>query len=66
LKSTFKKLDQNTKGYLSLQEFKDMLKQFNIEIDSEEIYQMLAEYDPHIKGVFCYDIFIKKLIEKSF
>lgn len=43
-----------------------MLKSFQIEFDSEEIYQMLAEYDPHIKGIFCYEIFIKKLIEKSF
>ena len=26
---------------------------------------MQSEYDPELKGVFCYEIFIKSLIDKS-
>lgn len=65
LRTVFKKFDQQAKGFLTVQEFKELLKYCKIETNSEDSYQMLSEYDPHLKGVFCYDIFLKTLIDKA-
>jgi Ca2+-binding EF-hand superfamily protein len=67
LRKTFKKFDKTIKGYLNIQEFNDLLKYFKLadKLNSEDIYQIIAEFDPAMKGCFFYNEFMKTLIEKS-
>lgn len=65
IRSTFKKFDQSKKGYLELSEFKQLINYCQLNVNLDEMYGMQSEYDPELKGVFCYESFIKSMIEKS-
>lgn len=66
MRNLFKKYDTSKKGYLTQAEFKKLLTQYQINASSDDMYMILAEYDPDLKGAFCYDILIQSLIEKMF
>ena len=65
MRSTFKKFDQSKKGYLALSEFKQLINYCQLNVNLDEMYHMQSVYDPELKGVFCYELFIKSMIEKS-
>jgi Ca2+-binding EF-hand superfamily protein len=68
LRYTFKNFDKKQKGYLTNQEFNELLRHFKLsdKLNSEDVYQIVAEFDPNIEGCFFYNKFVKKLIEKSY
>jgi Ca2+-binding EF-hand superfamily protein len=65
LKSLFKKFDVGRKGCLSSDELKQVFSHCQVTVDANELYLMQSEFDPELKGVFCYELCIKSLIEKT-
>ena len=66
LKVLFKKYDPTRKGYLTHIEFKNLLNFCQINLNLDEEYAMLSEYDPELKSIFSYNLLLKSLIEKLF
>jgi len=65
LKALFKKFDVSRKGHLSFDELKQALGYCQVTVDANELYLMQSEFDPELRGVFCYELCIKSLIEKN-
>jgi Ca2+-binding EF-hand superfamily protein len=65
LRNIFKKFDASRKGHLTSSEFKDLLKFCQLSVSLDDLYMMFSEYDPDLKGIFNYELFIRSLIDKS-
>ena len=63
LKNTFKKFDTCKKNFLTQQEFRDLLNSLAINTNSDDMFSVLSEFDPDLKGMFSCEIFIKSLID---
>lgn len=62
LRRAFRKLDFNGTGYLSLPEFRSVLKLANVLLDEDEVYHVMTEFDRDLTGQIHYE----KLIEETF
>lgn len=58
----FKIIDKNHQGYLTKIQFKQILKQFNIKLDEEELYHIISEIDKNQDGLISYDELYSSLI----
>ncbi|XP_015203044.2 EF-hand calcium-binding domain-containing protein 6-like isoform X1 [Lepisosteus oculatus] len=58
LQQACKKLDWNSSGYLSLSEFRSVLKFCNTVLDEEEFYRLMSVFDKNITGKINYAKFI--------
>ncbi|XP_064633647.1 EF-hand calcium-binding domain-containing protein 6-like isoform X2 [Lineus longissimus] len=61
LRRAFKKLDQANVGYLSLPEFRTVLRLANVLLDEEEVYHVMTEFDEGMTGKISYDRFLNTM-----
>ncbi len=60
MRRAFRKLDENNTGFLSLPEFRSVLKLANVILDEEEIYQVMSQFDTDMSGKVPYNKFISE------
>jgi Ca2+-binding EF-hand superfamily protein len=63
LRRAFRKLDVNNLGYLSVPEFRSVLKLASVPIDEEEIYQLLSTFDESMSGKIPYNKFLSQTLQ---
>nr|XP_014353279.1 PREDICTED: EF-hand calcium-binding domain-containing protein 6-like [Latimeria chalumnae] len=64
LRRAFKKLDNDSSGYLSLAEFKSVLRLCNFLLNEEEVYHIMAKFDQNMDGRIDYKNFIEETFKK--
>ncbi|XP_075705752.1 EF-hand calcium-binding domain-containing protein 6-like [Rhinoderma darwinii] len=65
LRRAFKKLDMDSSGYLSLPEFRSVLKLCNFVLDEDEIYHIMSKYDQNMDGRINYKSFLDHTSKKE-
>ena len=60
LRRAFKKLDVSRQGYLTVSQFRSVLKNANINLDEEEVYQLLSAFDENMTGRIPYNKFLSE------
>ncbi|GFN96862.1 EF-hand calcium-binding domain-containing protein 6 [Plakobranchus ocellatus] len=60
LRRAFRKLDVTGNGYLSLPEFRSVLKLANVILDEDEVYHVMTEFDRDLSGKISYEKFIEE------
>lgn len=58
LRRAFRKLDKTNNGYLSVPEFRSVLKLANVILDEDEVYHVLNKFDQNMSGQIHYEKFI--------
>ncbi len=58
LRRAFRKLDINNEGYLSVPEFRSVLKLANCVLSEEDIYQVMNQFDREMTGKISYNKFL--------
>lgn len=65
LRRAFKKLDTDNSGYLSLPEFRSVLKLCNFVLDEDEVYHIMSKYDQNMDGRINYKSFLEHQCKKD-
>ncbi|XP_050394782.1 EF-hand calcium-binding domain-containing protein 6 [Patella vulgata] len=65
LRRAFRKLDLKGDGYLSLPEFRSVLKLANVMLDEDEVYHVMSEFDKGMSGKISYDQFIQETLRPN-
>ncbi|OWF42398.1 EF-hand calcium-binding domain-containing protein 6-like isoform X2 [Mizuhopecten yessoensis] len=60
LRRAFRKLDTKNIGYLSLPEFRSVLKLANVILDEDEVYHVMTQFDNNMSGKIPYEKFIEE------
>nr|KAG5714709.1 hypothetical protein BaRGS_000197 [Batillaria attramentaria] len=60
IRRAFRKLDVSGNGYLSLPEFRSVLKLANVLLDEDEVYHVMTEFDRDLTGKIAYEKFIEE------
>lgn len=60
LRRAFRKLDKTNNGYLSVPEFRSVLKLANVILDEDEVYHVLNRFDNNMSGKIQYEKFIEE------
>jgi Ca2+-binding EF-hand superfamily protein len=58
LRRAFKKMDLGHTGYLSLPEFRNVLRLCNMVLDEDEVYHVMSEFDEKMDGKINYNKFL--------
>ena len=61
LRRAFRKLDLTNDGYLTIPEFRSVLRLCNTVLDEDEIYHLLSELDQNMEGKINISEFIRKM-----
>nr|XP_033799338.1 EF-hand calcium-binding domain-containing protein 6-like [Geotrypetes seraphini] len=64
LRRAFKKLDTDRSGYLSLPEFRSVLKLCNLILDEDEVFHIMSKYDQNLNGQIHYKSFLEEACKK--
>lgn len=65
LYDAFKALDKNDKGYVTLEEFKEVLNNHGIYSSSNELMSLLQRFDKNQDGKVSYSDFVSEISPKS-
>ncbi|XP_052785640.1 EF-hand calcium-binding domain-containing protein 6-like isoform X2 [Mya arenaria] len=60
LRRAFRKLDKSNNGYMSVPEFRSVLKLANVILDEDEVYHVLNRFDNNMSGKIQYEKFIEE------
>ncbi|XP_063969621.1 EF-hand calcium-binding domain-containing protein 6-like [Lytechinus pictus] len=60
LRRAFKRLDTERTGYLTMPEFRNVLRLANMVLDEEEVYQVMSQFDEKMEGKINYNKFISE------
>lgn len=60
MRRAFRKLDTRNEGYLSLPEFRSVLKLANVILDEDEVYHVMTQFDNNMSGKIPYEQFIEE------
>lgn len=60
LRRAFRKLDTHNEGYLSVPEFRSVLKLANVILDEDEVYHVMTQFDENMSGKIPYEKFIEE------
>ncbi|KAL5018758.1 hypothetical protein ScPMuIL_004480 [Solemya velum] len=60
LRRAFRKLDTHNEGYLSVPEFRSVLKLANVILDEDEVYHVMTQFDENMSGKIPYERFIEE------
>ncbi|XP_020392917.2 EF-hand calcium-binding domain-containing protein 6-like [Rhincodon typus] len=63
LEKVCRKLDFTSTGFLTLPEFRSVLRLCNIVLDEDEIYHMMSKYDENMEGKIKYSNIINKIFK---
>ncbi|XP_078272629.1 EF-hand calcium-binding domain-containing protein 6 [Rhinoraja longicauda] len=59
MRRTFKAYDETGSGYLALYLFRQVLRQYGINLSEEEFYYLSSYYDKHLQGTISYNEFLR-------
>lgn len=62
LKRAFKKLDSGNTGLLPLNDFRSVLKLGGVQLNDEETYQLMSQYDEDLSGKVAYNKFLTETL----
>ncbi|XP_067838234.1 EF-hand calcium-binding domain-containing protein 6 [Heptranchias perlo] len=65
LRRAFKKLDNTSSGYLSLPEFRAVLKLCNLLLNENEVYHIMSKFDENMEGKIDYKKFLEETYKKE-
>lgn len=65
LRRAFKKLDKTGDGYLSLPEFRSVLKLANVVMDEDDVYHIMQRFDENLTGKIAYNRFLNETFQRS-
>ncbi|KAH9502531.1 hypothetical protein Btru_068907 [Bulinus truncatus] len=65
LRRAFRKMDISGNGYLSLPEFRSVLKLANVLLDEEDVYQVMNEFDRDLTGQISYEKFMNETFKNE-
>ena len=60
LRRAFRKLDKTNNGFLTVPEFRSVLKLANVILDEDEVYHVLNKFDHNMTGKIQYEKFIEE------
>lgn len=63
IRRAFKKLDVSHDGYLSLPEFRSVLKLANVVLDEDEVYHVMSQFDSNMNGNIAYNKFLEETLK---
>ncbi|XP_067907376.1 EF-hand calcium-binding domain-containing protein 6 isoform X2 [Heterodontus francisci] len=62
MRRTFKAYDETGSGYITLFQFRQVLKQYGINLSEEEFYYLSSYYDKHLQGMISYNEFLRAFL----
>ncbi|XP_072340615.1 EF-hand calcium-binding domain-containing protein 6 isoform X2 [Scyliorhinus torazame] len=62
IRRTFKAYDDVGSGYISLFQFRQVLRQYGINITEEEFYYLSSYYDKYLQGMISYNEFLRAFL----
>ncbi|XP_048383672.1 EF-hand calcium-binding domain-containing protein 6 [Stegostoma tigrinum] len=65
LRRAFKKLDNTSSGYLSLPEFRAVLKLCDLLLNEDEVYHIMSKFDENMEGKINYKKFLEETYKKE-
>uniref|UniRef100_UPI00398F3BE9 EF-hand calcium-binding domain-containing protein 6 n=1 Tax=Pristiophorus japonicus TaxID=55135 RepID=UPI00398F3BE9 len=65
LRRAFKKLDSTSSGYLSLPEFRAVLKLCDLLLNEDEVYHIMSKFDENMEGKIDYKKFLEETYKKE-
>ncbi|XP_020372348.2 EF-hand calcium-binding domain-containing protein 6 [Rhincodon typus] len=65
LRRAFKKLDNTSSGYLSLPEFRAVLKLCDLLLNEDEVYHVMSKFDENMEGKINYKKFLEETYKKE-
>ncbi|XP_069756339.1 EF-hand calcium-binding domain-containing protein 6 [Narcine bancroftii] len=65
LRRAFKKLDSTSSGYLSLPEFRAVLKLCDLFLNEDEVYHIMTKFDENMEGKVNYKKFLEDTYKKE-
>ncbi|XP_078252932.1 EF-hand calcium-binding domain-containing protein 6 [Rhinoraja longicauda] len=65
LRRAFKKLDSTSSGYLSLPEFRAVLKLCDLLLNEDEVYHVMTKFDENMEGKVNYKKFLEETYKKE-
>ncbi|XP_055487999.1 EF-hand calcium-binding domain-containing protein 6 [Leucoraja erinacea] len=65
LRRAFKKLDSTSSGYLSLPEFRAVLKLCDLLLNEDEVYHIMTKFDENMEGKVNYKKFLEETYKKE-
>ncbi|XP_041042289.1 EF-hand calcium-binding domain-containing protein 6 isoform X1 [Carcharodon carcharias] len=65
LRRAFKKLDNTSSGYLSLPEFRAVLKLCDLFLNEDEVYHIMSKFDENMEGKINYKKFLEETYKKE-
>ncbi|XP_072113230.1 EF-hand calcium-binding domain-containing protein 6 isoform X1 [Mobula birostris] len=65
LRRAFKKLDSTSSGYLSLPEFRAVLKLCDLLLNEDEVYHIMTKFDENMEGKVNYKKFLEETLNKE-
>ncbi|XP_033890757.3 EF-hand calcium-binding domain-containing protein 6 [Acipenser ruthenus] len=65
LRRAFKKLDSDGSGFLSITEFRSVLKLCNLILDEDEVYHIMSKFDHNMDGHIEYNKFLEEACKKE-
>ncbi|XP_064594452.1 EF-hand calcium-binding domain-containing protein 6-like isoform X2 [Liolophura sinensis] len=63
LRRAFRKLDINNNGYLSVPEFRSVLKLMNVILTEDDVYHLMNVFDEAMSGTIPYEKFINEIFK---
>ncbi|GCB76167.1 hypothetical protein scyTo_0020984, partial [Scyliorhinus torazame] len=65
LRRAFRKLDNTSSGYLSLPEFRAVLKLCDLLLNEDEVYHVMSKFDENMEGKINYKKFLEETYKKE-
>merc|ERR1711959_631380 len=66
IRDTFRRVDEDHSGTLSMSEFKQALRKFNFEVTDQELISIMRKFDPDGDGSIRYDEFCASVLEDDY
>merc|ERR1711959_272341 len=66
IRDTFRRVDEDHSGTLSMSEFKQALKKFNFDLTDQEVISVMRKFDPDGDGSIRYDEFCASVLEDDY
>ncbi|XP_072165535.1 EF-hand calcium-binding domain-containing protein 6-like isoform X2 [Diadema setosum] len=63
MRRIFRTIDPTAEGVISTLQFRDVLRQFSINLSEEEFYQLMSYYDKDLNGKVSYNDFIRAFLQ---
>ena len=65
MRRVFRNVDNVNAGVVDSLQFRQVLRQFNINLSEEEFYHLLSYYDKNLNGDISYNDFIRAYLQHS-